>query len=191
MGSEIDENFERFSLLFLHKLLTLSHNTVAKEIFMRKYIQHTIGCETVSLGFIPDICSLLQNYKLQFIMNDYIDKHIIPPKNTWKRIVNSSVANLERHQTEARMSADHDFAFFNILHPISKPAVVYSVCNTSKMRHIGNIIARLWTRPVTLDNFRCEQCSEIYQEQLVHILCECSNTATHRAELFVISLVGI
>ena len=112
----------------------------------------------------------------------YSDPNIYQTNN--KIIINSSVADLERHQTEARMSADHDFAFFNILHPISKPAVVYSVCNTSKMRHIGNIIARLWTRPVTLDNFRCEQCSKSYQEQLVHILCECSNTATHRDELF-------
>jgi len=110
---------------------------------MSKYIQHTTGIDNVSLGFIPDICSLLQKFKLQFIMNNYIDKHFISPKNTWTKIVNSSVADLERHQTEARVSADNDFAFFNILHPISKPAVVYSVCNTSKMRHIGNIIAGL------------------------------------------------
>jgi len=49
-------------LLFLHKLLTLSHNTVAKEIFMRKYIQHTTGCETVALGFIPEILNSFNVY---------------------------------------------------------------------------------------------------------------------------------
>ena len=40
---------------------------------------------SVKLEFIPDVCSLLMKYNLQYIMNDYMnDPCILPTKFNWK-----------------------------------------------------------------------------------------------------------
>jgi len=40
------------------------------------------------------------------------------------------------------------------------------------------IVARLWTRPVALENRLCNHCNLVYQEELEHALCEYSVTPT-------------
>ena len=57
-------------------------------------------------------------------------------------------------------------------------------------RNIMCVVARLWVRPVSLDNIKCDMCGVIYQEQLVHYLCECEKTQTLRLH-FINSLPSI
>jgi len=45
-------------------------------------------------------------------------------------------------------------------------------------------IVRLWARPVSLENELCEHCNIIYQEQLVHAVCECLATSTVRSRFY-------
>jgi len=52
------------------------------------------------------------------------------------------------------------------------------------------VVARLWVRPVFLDNIMCDMCGVIYQEQLVHYICECEKTQTLRLH-FIDSLSSI
>ena len=88
------------------------------------------------------------------------------------------------------MSFDLDFTFFRILHPRITPSIVFQVCNRSFCRNIMCVVARLWVRPVSLTNIMCDRCGAIYQEQLVHYLCECKKTQTLRLH-FIDSLPGV
>jgi len=78
------------------------------------------------------------------------------------------------------MEADWDFTFFRILQPAIEPAVVYKVSNISLYRNSMLVIARLWTRPVTLEN---QLCNKTYQDELVHVTCECPSTLALRNQL--------
>jgi len=88
------------------------------------------------------------------------------------------------------MSLDLDLTLFKILHPCIASSNVYQVCNRSFFRNIMCVVARLWVRPVSLDNIMCDMCGVIYQEQLVHYLCECEKTQTLRLH-FINSLPSI
>jgi len=88
------------------------------------------------------------------------------------------------------MSQDLKFTFFRILHPCIAPSIVYQVCNRSFFRNIMCAVARLWVRPVSLNNIMCYMCGVIYQEQFVHYLCECEKTHTLRLH-FINSLSSI
>jgi len=45
------------------------------------------------------------------------------------------------------------------------------------------VIARLWTRLVTLENQLCLKCNKTYQDELVHVTCECPSTLALRYQL--------
>ena len=74
------------------------------------------------------------------------------------------------------MAADTDFTFIRILQPAIEPAVVYKVSNRSLYRNTMLVIARLWTRPVTLENQLCLKCNNTYQDKLLHVTCVCPST---------------
>jgi hypothetical protein len=169
---------EKKKLLFLHKILSLPSGCLTKELFLRKYFMYLLDRTSVKLGFIPDICTIIEKYKLHFILNNFVhNSGMLPPKIVWKNIVNNVIKIKETELWEYRISCDDDFTFFQILQPFIKPAVVYQVCKKSAFRNIMLTIARLWTRTVYLQNSECIFCNMIFQEELVHIISECSKTA--------------
>jgi len=80
------------------------------------------------------------------------------------------------------MAASNDFIFFRILHPTIEPSIVYKVCNNSMHRDTMLVIARLWTRSLTLENQLCSKCDTTFQDELVHVICECPYTAAARTQ---------
>ena len=102
----------------------------------------------------------------------------VPTKREWKTIVNGTLNQSEAALWIHRLAIDSDFTFFRILHPSFTPSALYRVCNRSSYRYIMLIVARLWTRPVVLENRLCDNCKLVYQEELA--LSECSVTSTIR-----------
>ena len=101
----------------------------------------------MSIGFIPDICDLVDKYNLHFVLNDffaYNDR--LPSKPTWKNTLNNVIHQKETNIWEQRLSPDSEVCLFQTIHPCIKPAVVYKVYTGSKSRSIIRTLALLWWR---------------------------------------------
>ena len=68
---EIDKR----KLMFLRKFLSLPYEAQCHKIFIHRYLQYLEprNAALVQKGFIPDICMLLCQYNLQYILNDYFN----------------------------------------------------------------------------------------------------------------------
>jgi len=107
-------------------------------IYAQVHTAHTTGCETVSMGFVPVRQYVSTNYTI------HSERFQTPLHHLAKTYMEKtrqflSVSDLERHQTNARMSADHDFAFFiihvSVRHPICKNVSTTTVTPTSIWKH--------------------------------------------------------
>ena len=117
---------EKRKLMFVHKILLMSHDSITQKLFIRKYLLYIANNNNVKLGFIPDICSLLCKYNLQYLINDFVNKSCqVPSKYAWKCIVKKAIYSLETHLWKERLSLHPDFQYFRILHVNIKPALVY------------------------------------------------------------------
>ena len=88
----------------------MSTNSITQKLFIRKYVMYVNNCNSVKLGFIPDVCSLLKKYKLQYIMNDFMnDPCIIPTKIIWKRTVKNAIIYKEDVLWRERLHSENDY----------------------------------------------------------------------------------
>ena len=134
------------------------HYKKKKEIFIAKYIMYLTDKNSVSLGFIPDICQVLTKYNLTSLLNDYFCNNTLVDKLTWKRLVGTAIKTREQNLWEARVSANPEFAFFQVLQPEIEPSIVYVVLDLFKilwpsfgfnrfnlpMRHVKNAVPIIW-----------------------------------------------
>ena len=179
--NRLQSQIESRKLMFLHKILSLPSGSVTRDIFTRKLIMFLNDKSLVTLGFIPDICQLLSKYRLHDIINNMLlPSPRLCSKGEWKTTVKRTVRAREYELWDQRLSSDPDFTFDRILQPRISPAVVYTVSNNSSFRNNMCTIARLWCRPVALENFVCEHCNLVFQDELVHVICECLKTQTLR-----------
>ena len=129
----------------------------------------------VSIGFIPDICDLVDN--LHFVLNDFFAYNgRLPSKTTWKNTVNNVIHQKESNAWEQRLSSDSDW-LLQTIHPCIKPAVVYKVYTGSKSRSIIRTLALLWCRQAwNGTNWVYTE----YQDELNHVISECNCTMRQR-----------
>ena len=168
-------------LMFLYKILNMPAKSITKEIFIRKYIMYVLNRGSVSIGFIPDICDLVDKYNLHFVLNDFFAYNgRLPSKTTWKNTVNNVIHQKETNAWEQRLSSDSEFCLFQTIHPCIKPAVVYKVYTGSKSRSIIRTVALLWCRRAKLEITRCIICNTEYQDELIHVISECTCTVRQR-----------
>jgi len=162
-------------MMFLHKIISLNYlsGSVSRNIFIRKPVLYINDKTHVTSGFIPDICHMMLKYNLHSIINNFLAPECyVPSTYVWKSVVKRSITSREIQLWDYRTSVDTDFVFFRILHPCIKSSIIYKVCNRTSFRNTMFVISRLWSRPVTLENRTYINCGEIYQEELVHVICE-------------------
>jgi len=169
--------------MVLHKILSLPAELVSRNIFIRKLVLYINDMTHVTSGFIPDICHILLKYNLHSIINNFLAPECyVPSKYVWKSVVKRSIISRETQLWDYRTSVDTDFVFFRILHPCITTCIIYKVCNRTSLRNTMFVISRLWSRPVTHENRTCINCGKIYQEELVHVICECPSTSELRSQ---------
>ena len=126
---------------------------------------------------------MLFKYDLHDIVNNLLSPlHVIPSKYEWISRVKRSILRGETELWDQRMAASNDFIFLRILHSTIEPSIVYKVCNNSMHRDTMLVIARLWTRSVTLENQLCSKCDSTFEDELVYLICECPYTAAVRIQ---------
>ena len=146
--SEIDKR----KLMFLHKILDLPSESVCQQLFYRRYFAYLNNSQSIKLGFIPDICSLLAKYNIEHLLNNAV---LLPgqiiSKYSWKQTVHKAVNDFESVQWKRRLNQDNDFEMFRKLHYEQKPCILYKAYSPPVRKHI-DIIARLWVSiPKTID----------------------------------------
>ena len=55
-----------------------------------------------------------------------------------------------------------------------EPSIVYKVSKLSAFRSTMTTYVKIWSMPITLTHFTCNKCDMLSQEELVHLLHECS-----------------
>ena len=182
---------EKRKLMFLHKILTLQSYTICQQIFIRKYFMYLDNTSSVKYGFVPDVCKLLYKYRLQYIMNYYIENNnMFPSKGEWKNAVNKSVMRAETLLWNNKINADKDFEYFKYLHKDIKPAIIYQVSNEQSFRLIAKEIAYIWSKPASDVNYKCPYCNEENRNQISHIVSNCF-ISKDKKDSFLIKLSSI
>ena len=175
---------EKRKLMFVHKILLMSHESITQRLFIRKYLLYIADNNKVKLGFIPDICSILSKYNLQYLINDFVNKSCqVPSKYAWKCIVKRAIYSLETHLWKERLSLDSDFKFFRILHVDIKPALVYQLSKEHAYIFTADKIAKIWSRSFTLVNESCVNCGLMYENNISHTISTCLTTSCMRDTL--------
>ena len=112
---------DKRKLMFLFKILNLDNSSICKQIFLRKLFHYLYSSVKSKHGFIPDICSLLIKYNLNFLLNVYVnDKGYLPQKRVWRQFVHSSVNFVENNEFLDRLKAA-EFSRFSQLHKSISP----------------------------------------------------------------------
>lgn len=188
---KLSADIEIRKLMFLHKILSQSNNCTSKNIFILRYITFASDkrARQSMLGFIPDIIRILHMYGIGHIVHDVLANPMaLPSKHCWKSLMKSLVYTRESDKWTQRVTADDEFCYFNILHPIIGPAMVYTVYRDSASRQIMRSVANIWSRPVTNDIHVCLMCDSICMDLVTHVISECTDTS-HLRSCFVNDLL--
>lgn len=176
---KLSADIEIRKLMFLHKLLSLSNNCSSKSIFILRYISFASDkrARQSMLGFIPDIIRILHIYGIGHIINDVlVNPMALPSKHCWKNLIKSLVYSRESDKWTRRVTADDEFRYFSILHPVISPAIVYTVYRDSTSRHIMRSVANIWARSMTNDLSVCLMCDRICMDLVTHVVSDCKGT---------------
>ena len=99
-------------LLFLGRLCRLNYRMLPKRVFMTRLFSFLENLSEKQIGFIPDIISLLQEFDLFEVFNEWIVYGSFPSKLHWKCIVRNAVNDSFKQSRITRMSHDTDFSRF-------------------------------------------------------------------------------
>ena len=159
-------------LLFLHKIISLPGDSICQMIFLRKLYLYLSG-STITMGFIPDICQLLCEYNLQYILSGSWDIARLPSKSQWKKHVKAAVHSRYTLLWRQRLYCHSDFARFRKLHTSVAPAVVWKMSYSGCDLKLCDFIARLWSSIPEPGNYLCLHCKSYYSDSLSHLVAEC------------------
>ena len=170
----LSSTVDKRKLAFLHKLLSLANNTLSKQLFFKRYFTFIDNRKSVTMGFIPDICNILNKYGLWNIMHSYIvNPESLPPKSTWKSTVNTIVNRYETDAWRYRTSVDPDFSRFRHLHRTIRPCALYRLYNSEINPKIIRLISKIWVvLPYEIPS-TCPLCLEPITDEIEHVLSNC------------------
>jgi len=169
LNSEVDKR----KLMFLHKILSLSHEHITKSIFIRRYMKFLQNPSSITKSFISDIVKLLSRYHLQYLINNYIAYNTVPSKYEWKRIIQTSVQNKEHNEWKLRLDTDRDFERFKRVHLGIEPAVLWRFPQHRRDLQLAHTISELWVARPDNEMFVCAHCEQIVTDRFRHIISDC------------------
>lgn len=167
-------------LMFLYKLLSLPTDSISQLIFLRKLFLYMSDNDLVTRGFIPEICKILYDYNLHFILKSCSDASLLPSKYTWKHLVRTAVLSKQTELWRSRLEADDDFMRFRKLHTSISPAIVWGVATCHNELKLCDFVARLWTIIPSKNQRICVACKQVYYEPVQHVVADCVCNKTLR-----------
>ena len=135
---------------------------------MRTFMQFVYNQTKSIRGYVRDICSLLNKYNLNFLMNMYVnDGCFLPHKPVWKQFINNADDQLETNEWLMRIQST-DFVRFSRLHTSITAGNLYNLYGTRIAAHKIAFMSKLWLTSTSVKPSSCDMCD--------HIQLDVSNT---------------
>ena len=179
VGSLVGE-IDKRKLLFFHKITNLPDTSLTKKIFLRRLFlyfqrQHSL-CQSVQMGFIPDLYKILSKYRLLKFLDDYMQNIPLPTKFCWKRIIRGSIHQHESKQMQDLMQADPDFSRYKQIYTNAGLYHLWKIPTTiSELRVIHFSIKCITLVPQRMNQVCC-YCNYQFTDLLLHIVTSCQLT---------------
>jgi hypothetical protein len=176
----------RRKLIFVRQLTELPNDCVAKQIFLIRLCHFQVGHIKMK-GCIPDLLNVLTRYGLSQTMTRYTAiAEAVPPKGTWKTIIDEAIVRNVTNEYTLRTTADADFERFNRVKSVPLYPGSHWLCAQKvplSLPVLTNAV-RLLTLPKKDTVILCEFCGELYRDSLYHKTTSCPSTGDKREEFF-------
>lgn len=174
---EIDKR----KLYFLHRLINLPDSSATKQIFLRRMFTCVQASNnTVKLGFIPDIINILTKYGIMRHLYTYINNHIFPSYNTWKRMVNAVLYDHASQLFRNSIAIDTDFERFRHIHANIQVSPLWKVPTSFKELRLVHFVVKCLALPPQNDIQTCDACNRQFSDLIRHIVTSCPKTLATR-----------
>lgn len=94
---------DKAKLTFFASLCRSSPSLLHKQIFIKRIYAYLGGAAPISMGFVPDIISILQKYELYNYLEDYLNNGVFPSKAVWRNLVTRRIHDREEQSWRQRM----------------------------------------------------------------------------------------
>jgi exonuclease III len=176
----LKSHIDKIKLNFFRRLLSLSNNTVSKQIFLRRWFQHSIEDRDKS-NFCSDIKCVLREYDLlNYAENTIFGNLYIPDKTVWKAICKSAINNVEQSNYDSRTGTD-EFERFISIHPdIFEFSWLWHLCKAYPQKLQKCFVIASYIAQPSKDVILCEFCGRLIYDQLEHFATVCDKTLCAR-----------
>ena len=132
----------KMKLLFLQRLIVSYPSSVEKVLFIRRLCSFIYGSSVPSLGFIPDIITVLKRYNLYNYLDLYLTDGVFPGKIEWKRIVSASILENEQLTWRESMSERINLDLYSRVHTKLRPLDLWTTawCNPCYLKPIAGLV---------------------------------------------------
>ena len=166
-------------LLFLGRLCRLNYRMLPKRVFMTRLFSFLENLSEKQIGFIPDIISLLQEFDLFEVFNEWIVYGSFPSKLHWKCIVRNAVNDSFKQSRITRMSHDTDFSRFCSIFP-DNAIRLWSLPTNCYEISLCKYIAKICAEPPSQVTRICILCRTTFSDVFSHASCVCPITINLR-----------
>lgn len=176
LGS-LNSEIEKRKLLFFHKISKMTETCMTKKIFLRRLFLYTQSINNSSqLGFVPDLFNILNKYHLLQYLYSFMNYVELPPKSSWRRIIQKAIHDYEKNRIHSVMSNNPDFIRFKSIHSAYKPYHIWKIpSHPAELKLIQFIVRCTTLVPLTL-NHVCPHCNRNFRDTLCHIVTSCEST---------------
>lgn len=185
--TSISDMIDIKKLSFFGQLCRLDPKYLIKEIFNNRLIRF-LNVDKQTLGFIPDVYTLIVKYNLMDYLWSYIDNGIFPSKNQWKVILQRHIVQQIKNDTYNQLILQNVDATNIINNTIISeqysPLWILAQINPKLkfvckilLRTIGQLISRPYLNT-------CKRCKLSNENCIVHIMCYCHKKEMQRALLY-------
>ena len=112
------------------RLCSTPIDSSVKKLFLHRLMAFKNYVTTLSVGFISDVTRIINKYKLNNFIENFISKSYFPPKTIWKHIVKPSLNytfTSSWNQTVINDSAHGRFAFIH--NYITEPLLLWKTAS--------------------------------------------------------------
>ena len=184
-SNSIEMEVDRRKLIFLEQLCNLPSHLHVKELFIHRLINYFENPRR-QLGFIPDICRILEKYSLSYVLQGFLENGIFVSKYAWKRLLKEKMSSLDREELLRKATESTSLTRFLGIHNSSEPYMLYRISKeTPKIYQYVKLSGRLLGFMFSGERrLFCRSCGMLTNKLTEHILLFCKENEFFRNKLW-------
>ncbi|KAH3825349.1 hypothetical protein DPMN_127224 [Dreissena polymorpha] len=126
----------------------------------------------------------MEKYNLVNYYTAYCESTVIPPKLTFKRIVNNAIRHYQTEQWTTRVTGDPEFVQFSVVHPNIRAARLWAAARTPlETTEASTAVRVLVNTRIQTPGQPCRHCGLIVIDSDIHAVASCPRLSAHRLTL--------